>query len=153
MRCRARAVISAAAAGERAPMASRHPEDARSKESAATKLGARYCEKASFFFPSRKQNLGRLRPPTLKDWGARAAHMAAQRPSHPNPLGLGCEAHQDFVFARGKKNSLFQYREPSFVAADSIDLASSGCREDMGARSPAAAADITARALHLTALL
>ena len=37
VRYRARAVISAAAAGERAPMSSRHPEDARSMEPAATK--------------------------------------------------------------------------------------------------------------------
>ena len=79
VRYRARAVISAAAAGERAPMSSRHPEDARSMESQRKNLGSRYSEKASFFFPSRKQNLGRLRPPTLKDWGARAA----ARPSPP----------------------------------------------------------------------
>ena len=44
-------------------------------------------------------------PQCILFWGARAA----QRPSHPNPLGLGCEGHQDFVFAREKKNSLFQY--------------------------------------------
>ena len=41
VRCRARAMISAAAAGERAPMSSRHPEDARSMESAAKTLGSR----------------------------------------------------------------------------------------------------------------
>ena len=66
MRCRARAVISAAAAGERAPMSSRHPEDARSKESAATKLGARYCEKASFFFPLAKTKSWSASPPKIK---------------------------------------------------------------------------------------
>ena len=42
VRCRARAMISAAAAGERAPMSSRHPEDARSMESAAKNLGSWY---------------------------------------------------------------------------------------------------------------
>ena len=67
---------------------------------------------------------------------------------------FGGRSRPRFCFREGKKKLAFsQYRAPSFVAADSFDLASSGCREDMGARSPAAAADITARALHLTALL